>query len=472
MEITNNFTCNSSIDYNVLQCLINYKTINEIEDYYNGDIRNYEFKSMVSFLFLKHKGLYLELNLLTEKDLDDLITYEVETLTINSKDEKLISDLFFKYKFDLLKNLNTSYLTNLNCFKDQVYNITSLNLSYSKLRDIDSELLNSSMPKLKCLNLKGNYINLDKIIKFTNLKCLESLCLHNCFLNMTNFDVFKEYEDDFKKNEYVFEFKKLKILDISLNNLDFKFLNIFICRFDVLEELNISNNKNLFEFCKSNTLYNSNYPKGLLESIIEYDFYNESNSMMHLNFSKFLKRFSSLKFLDISKNMLRFNDMIEVTTFSIELLKHENEFQHNNLFKVDLSYNNLDFLLLDINNKASNIKELDLSYCNASYMIILFLEKICFSKLEKLNLSNNKLNPNLVKNKFVNSEIEIIKNNFPNLMDLNLKNCGLSNESLNFIFKWECINIKFIFLSGNYISDKENVKFEIQRKYKNCCISL
>ena len=130
-----------------------------------------------------------------------------------------------------------------------------------------------------------------------------------------------------------------------------------------------------------------------------------------------------------------------------------------NEIKIDLNNKNINDMTLKLltSIEFNNLKELDLSHNNISDVNL--LKEFIVNKIQKLNLSFNKLVPLTIKNK--NEESIILKNS----LDINLDNNNLMKKDID--------NIKNLLLSSEDSCEKKHIdtyskdSFYSNKKIKN-----
>lgn len=403
------------------------------------------------FLFALHV-LYVE-------ETDSNICYN-QAIIITKKRFNNIKNFILQSKIDSciikhqssldLSNLSINknemkYLTETPCFKHlKDLNLSNCNINNSSLK----ELCECKFVKLEKLNLSDNNKNIGNTLIQNLINCSNFQNLTELNISLNNISEEFKY---FKDCDYL---KKLKVLDLSHNNIDNKVFENFIqCGF--LEEI-VSLNLNCNDIKSIGVKYLSKCEFLSKITQLNLGFNNIGDSgMQYLIKAKQFKNLTKLglRFNNISERGIKFLKKCDFLDKIIEL-----DLSSNKISEYGMKY------LINCNN-LRNLINLDLSKNNLgdNGVMYLIISKN-LANLKKLSLRSNNI-------KEIGAKYIKYCNHFTNLIDLDLRNNDIRDLGMQYITEWEILNqiiklnlstnnignigAKYIINSMNFVDIKE-----------------
>ena len=306
-----------------------------------------------------------------------------------------------------------------------------------------------------------------------NLNLLEWNCRKPCprsmiYDNLYGFSIGEEVSNSKLRNKIFISFlenckksgkrkikNKLFILNFNdslLGEKDFLLLNNYSYLYPNLLKLNISfckineNSLKLLQKCKFfNNLVELNLAWcGLTDKIITSGWFNNftTNNLVELNLSYNNLGKSSLKHLFIESNLNKLKTLFlsccSLKSDDLENVLNNDDFSPNLLEYLDLSHNSIGQEICTILKHSSffkNLKSLDLSHNNMKITQVMKFAKsfsVC-ENLERLNLSGNRVDDELVSKLLLNSFASKLK-------VLALKETQITEKTIKFLYNH--INLK------------------------------
>eukprot|EP01080_Neovahlkampfia_damariscottae_P001608 gene1608-12733_t len=366
-------------------------------------------------------------------------SYENKNLT------EIPKEVFLKISLEKL-NLSFNKIDKIDKQLESNKKLKQLNLSYNNLREVSFDF--SSFEFLEELNLSGNFMeNIDENV-LKNSKNLKTLILDFCELNEIPklIEQIKSLENLYfrinKLNELNFVHEYLKVLDLRDNNLTklsneikkFKNLKVLNLDFNKLKELPDELPGELIEFtCSNNEIETDINCLNNLKSLEKLNLSN--NKIQKINL---LKLKESLKNLNLSSNKFKSlhngNDLSDFKCLT-ELNLSKNDLQPNLIFPTSLLV-----VTLYLNNNLKEIKNLS-NLVNLRYLNLSLNQKLNIEKLEIKNLK----------------EIETLI-------------LGYQLKDISSYFLKDLSNLKYLktlFLNGNKIKNKMDLKLINEKKFEN-----
>ncbi|KAG5669874.1 hypothetical protein PVAND_000165 [Polypedilum vanderplanki] len=307
-------------------------------------------------------------------------------------------------------------------FHDSNENLTSINLSYNKLREIHDSIFNAignSKEAELLLNFNGieRIISTGSISKKSNQKFkfidLTNNKLKNFIFNCTNIDTLDLSENQLEE----FEIRNCSVNSLNLNNNNIRYLH-----FENLSTLRISNNKILQNLTLNVDKLRILEMKNLPAKIMSYEILKKAKKLENLDLAGTF--FGQAKIETFSEMILLKNLNLSKTGMShIEygMFSHQSEVEN-----FDISYNNLGFLDINMLSSMKNLQKLSISGNNLTKLeSIDFIEKF-FPSLVEVRIDENQWNcsylANLMKvlnDKSINiAKPNIVVKNSPNVLGI------------------------------------------------------
>lgn len=406
---------------------------------------------------------------------------------------------------DLLLNLFTDNLKEINLSKNQISdidilnkggiytNLQNLNLSNNNIENIES-LFQKDFPNLKIIDLSNNKIINIKGVSFDKCQKLAELNLINNKIN-TGLDEFINNTLNIATN------LSIKYdLDIK-NKILFKYSNDSGIKINF--EYFIDENGDIHNFLKNLCFKNITYLE--LEGFDCLDFLSNESLIglkrLNLNKSKDVKDisiFDNVPFIDIDKiefsndcflekglnSLMKFN---KINNIKVKLdLDKNNNYECNlkcDIFDVKFLFNEIDFIKNEIFSKVEKLEILDNINININEFFNYENFKECSAPLNKnikttemkLYYENDKYicyfnfkNP-LMELKYTFSDLNFFKNDniFQELKKISINKFKFNNNNIDFIDEINKTNIENLHLESCEIKDFQFFQKIIQLKNKN-----
>ena len=376
-------------------------------------------------------------NLITEiKTSVDVFNLKILNLS-NNKIKSLSYNDGFEYLIDLRElNLANNNIDTIDTYTfDHLHQVTHLNLSNSGSFRLTNHLC--SLTSLRSLDL--SYLDLSEL----DLSCWESNA-HQKMNGLIEELYLKNSKNTFKNSWFQHIGTSLKYLDLTNTNLITIFPAIFEHR--SLHTLILSNNQNLNQTQLSEVLATTNLSR--------IDIAQINASLNNLNLKNIFQNLpSTLTYIDISSNQFTDYDINEII---IDVITKLNTFiGANNQFISSLEINstNKDYLV-----SKTKLEVLNLSENKLNSTILNYIQYI--STMKVLDLNNNSIS--LIAEEFITNKIVSLFSKMENLTDINLSNnrfvqfITYFNESSSKINTFDLSHNrlqKFYILSTNIIND-------------------
>ena len=423
---------------------LKYETVNELCDLFikNKMIKKFHYifitldeakqidKNELTFF-------YLFINLFSKEKLKDkiMVLYSSNKFNENQKDNlKIINNIFTYEKDDLFlfeENFDLYFNT---LFNPEFYYINN-SIIYDKksLQEYNKLCEKMEMIEKNIFQSKSEEINMNKINIIKNMISSQDMNIINQIINELK---------TFDRKELIFLFYFL-INSSSRNNIS-KFIVFLFEKINNSEKFNTSEIvlvKN--KYFQRNLILYSKMVFTFLQKVIFSNCDLDNNTLIGVK-NIFT---SKLSLLNLSKNKLTDIAIINKETFS-------------SIQNLDLSYNKISNIYIFSTYKCNNLKILNLSNNEISDIKALSNEDSSnFNKLEKLDLSNNK-----IKN--------LNKINIKTLRDINLRDNDLS-EGINEFLKDNVFNLNELTIEDSdyflrfFYSDKCRINFDYNINNKN-----
>ena len=295
--------------------------------------------------------------------------------------------------------------------------LENLNLGRNNINNIDI-LENENFKELKILNFNWNKIENISVLKRAKFQKLENLDLGRNKIN--DIDILKDVN-----------FKELKALNLYLNQIS-EIGVLAEVDFQKLEQLNLGVNQNI----NINILKEVNF-----QELKELKLYN--NNISNIELLKNIK-FKKLEILDLGNNgienigelkSLEYTNLKELFLYhnkisNIEVFK---EVKFDNLKKLNLSHNKISNIKVFGQVKFKGLEILDLG--DNQIEDITEFSNVELNGLKELNLNDNQI-----------SDIAVFGNVKFNLEKLNLSNNKINNNKFNFIINKLKLRIKEFYI--------------------------